>query len=531
MASLVSPGVSVTVTDESFFIPASAPTVPLFFVATQASKTQPDGSNLATGTLENSVVRTVTSVAQSVQLYGVPHFRVAPGDENIPVASRRQQHGDARNEFGLMALNMALGVLDRAFVVRADVDLADNPSFSLVAAAPTFSGTGNGSLTVTDVDQANALEEVWTIRAVNATDFDVSGSISGAQGTATVGSSYSNGLISFDIIDGSTAFEAGDQFTVSITEQVGASPLGVNDAQRRANIVASLASEINTNQAVRSEQFEYNLILCPGYPEVVDEMQVLSVEILEEALVIADTPMNMDSQQVVDWSQTADRIRGTNVAYYYPHALVSNLDGAEVVAPASAVALRTIAFNDRNAQLWFAPAGARRGLVTGVSRVGYVSGSLGNPTSFVELALNQGQRDSLYENPININPIVFFPGRGLLVWGQKTSASAASALDRINVSRLLMFIKRELRKGAFPFVFEPNDQITRDNLKAMIDGFLGDILTKRGLFDFVVLSDSSNNTPARIDRGELYADVAIKPTKAAEFVFIPVRVLNTGDSI
>src|SRR5690606_12150371 len=100
-----------------------------------------------------------------------------------------------------------------------------------------------------------------------------------------------------------------------------------------------------------------------------------------------------------------------------------------------------------------------RGIVTGVNNVGYVTGELGGPTTWVEANLNQGQRDNLYEFFKNINPIVFFPGQGLIVWGQKTSASAASALDRVNVVRLVMYIKRQLRKGSFPFVFEPNDKI------------------------------------------------------------------------
>ena len=175
-----------------------------------------------------------------------------------------------------------------------------------------------------------------------------------------------------------------------------------------------------------------------------------------------------------------------------------------------------------------APAGVSRGTVTGITRVGYVTGTLGTPTTFVEANLNQGQRDNLYDFFKNINPITFFPGRGFLVFGQKTSYGAASALDRVNVVRLVMYIKRQLRKGAFAFLFEPNDQLTRNNLKAAADGFLNDIMSKRGLYDFVTLCDDSNNTPDRIDRNEMYLDVAIKPVKAVEFIYIPIRVLSTG---
>jgi phage tail sheath protein FI len=127
--------------------------------------------------------------------------------------------------------------------------------------------------------------------------------------------------------------------------------------------------------------------------------------------------------------------------------------------------------------------------------------------------------------------LVFFPGSGFLIWGQKTSAPAASATDRVNVSRLIKYIKRQLRRNTLSFVFEPNDQLTRDNLKAVIDGFLGDLIVKRGLYDFATICDDSNNTPDRIDRNEMYVDIALKPVKAAEFIYIPIRIVATGAEI
>jgi len=95
----------------------------------------------------------------------------------------------------------------------------------------------------------------------------------------------------------------------------------------------------------------------------------------------------------------------------------------------------------------------------------------------------------------------------------------------------MKYIKRQLRKNTLSFVFEPNDQITRDNLKALVDNFLGDLIVKRGLYDAVTVCDESNNTPDRIDRNELYIDVALKPVKAAEFIYIPIRIVNTGTDI
>lgn len=520
MPTLVSPGVSVTIIDESFYIPVSAPTVPLIFLATKADKKQPDGISDALGTKEHSVVRTITSILQSTRTYGIPNFRTD--------TAGNQLHGDARNEYGLFALNQYLAIGNVAYVVRADVDLADSDVISKIATNPVFSGIGNGVTTNIQVNQQSALTELWTVTAVNADLFTVTGYTSGSQGTASVGVPYNNGMISFVISNGNVPFEAGDTFTINVTNQTVSNPLGANDAAKRLSIVRAFQAEINMNQDIRSEYYEYNIIMCPGYHEVIDELLNLSLSINEEAFVIADTPFDKTPEDTATWAMTSERYHGTAAAYYYPHGLASNLDGSDVFCAASGIALKTFAYSDSVSEVWFAPAGVRRGLVTGVAKVGYVQGTLGTATSFVECNLNQGQRDILYEFFKNINPIVFFPGRGIIIWGQKTSASAASALDRVNVVRELMYIKRSIRKASFPFVFEPNDQITRDNIKAMIDGFLGDIMIKRGLYDFVTLCDTSNNTGVRIDRNELHVDIALKPVKAVEFIYIPIRVLSTS---
>jgi phage tail sheath protein FI len=203
------------------------------------------------------------------------------------------------------------------------------------------------------------------------------------------------------------------------------------------------------------------------------------------------------------------------------------LDGSNVLAAASGTALRTYAFSDNQSEVWFAPAGTRRGQVSGVSQVGYVDSS----GTFIETNLNNGQRDDLYKYFTNINPIVFLPGRGLVVWGQKTSAPDASARDRVNVERLITFVRRSLRKSLLSFVFEPNDALTRDNVKAVVDNFLGDLVVRRGLFDYATICDESNNTPDRVDRNELWVDVALQPVKAAEFIFVPIRIVATGTEI
>lgn len=520
MATLVSPGVSVTIIDDSFYIPASATTVPLFFIATRADKKKPDGVTAAPGALEHSVVRTITSLNQSADTYGVPHFRRTSGGA--------EQHGDARNEYGLFALNQVLTIVSRAYVVRANVDLSDEDVTTFAADTPVRTGTGNGTLTGVTVDQTTAEDELWTLTATGPTTFTVSGFISGSQSNATVGTLYNNGIVSFTITAGGTAFVSGDTFTFDVTSTTVANPLGVNDAAKRVSIVTALQAEINSNNDVRSEYYEYNLIICPGYHEVIDELLNLNDSINNEAFVIADTPMTKNPEDTATWSLTSARFRNVDVAYYYPHGLASNLDGHDVVCAASGIALKTIAYSDSVSEVWFPAAGFRRGIVTGVSQVGYVSGTLGTATTFVETPLNQGQRDILYEFQKNVNIIPFFPGRGIAVFGQKTSAPLASARDRINVERMLIKIKRDIRKASMAYLFELNDRITRESIKQMIDDYLNDIMMRRGLYDYLVLCDEQNNTPARIDRNELWVDIALKPAKAVEFIYVPIKVVSTG---
>jgi phage tail sheath protein FI len=186
--------------------------------------------------------------------------------------------------------------------------------------------------------------------------------------------------------------------------------------------------------------------------------------------------------------------------------------------------LRTIVRSDEVSFPWLAPAGVRRGVIDNAIQLGYVNGQTGE---FETMATGQGLRDVLYEN--KINPITFIPGVGITNYGNKTESAITSALDRINVARLVAFIRGRLTDIGKQFVFEPNDQITRNEITNAITSLMIDLVAKRGIYDYLVVCDLSNNTPARIDRNELYVDIAIEPVKAVEFIYIPVRIKNTGE--
>lgn len=305
------------------------------------------------------------------------------------------------------------------------------------------------------------------------------------------------------------------------------------DAVKRV-ITISLAGEIQSNEAIRADTIFYNLLAAPGFPELIDEMIVLNQDRKEQAFILGDTPFKLrnNGTELLEWATNA-RLAPSNgdeglvssypyLGVYYPSGFTTNTNGSEVVVPASHMMLRVMAFNDQVAYPWFAPAGFARGTVTNATSVGYIS----SEDEFIPVTLGEGLRDVLYLN--NINPITFIPGRGLVVYGQKTRNPVESALDRVNVARLINFIRFRAERIAQPFLFEPNDSVTRAAVKNAFDSFLAELITLRGLFDFLVVCDNSNNTPARIDRNELWVDIAIQPIKAIEFIYIPIRLQNTG---
>ena len=304
----------------------------------------------------------------------------------------------------------------------------------------------------------------------------------------------------------------------------------------RQIVVAALKSAIDTQDTLREEQQEYNLIACPQYPELITNMVALNNERSNTAFVVGDTPLRLgpDGNSLVDWATDAQGLgldtedglvtSDPYLAVFYPQCQTTDLGGSQVVQPASHMMLRTIVRSDEVAFPWLAPAGVRRGIVDNAERIGYVNGQTGE---FVTISTGQGVRDVLYTN--KINPITFIPGVGITNYGNKTEAGDPSALDRINVARLVAFIRGRLNEIGKTFVFEPNDQITRNEITNAINGLMIDLVAKRGIYDYLVVCDLSNNTPARIDRNELYVDIAIEPVKAVEFIYIPVRIKNTGE--
>ena len=302
-------------------------------------------------------------------------------------------------------------------------------------------------------------------------------------------------------------------------------------AQRRVVTTAMQASAGGSE--LREDTVAFRLIAAPGYTEMYDEMVTLNADRDETAFIIVDAPFRLNQTEAIAWKQGTTATENgedglvtanTYSAVYYPHALTTNPStGDNVVAPASHIALYTYAYSDNVSFQWFAPAGLTRGVVQNATNVGY----LNSEDEFVKLALTQGSRDAMYEQ--KMNPIAKFPAEGVVVFGQKSMHASASALDRVNVARLTAYLRERFAVIARPYLFEPNDIGTRQNAKATFEGFLANIMQQRGVYDFAVVCDETNNTAARIDANEFYVDIAIEPTKSAEFIYIPIRIVNKGE--
>jgi hypothetical protein len=303
---------------------------------------------------------------------------------------------------------------------------------------------------------------------------------------------------------------------------------------QRAFVVAAFKGLIDSNQSIRdTDTLTFNLIATPGYPEAIANMVLLNVDRGLTAFVVGDTSMRLqptgtalqayglNSNGAFDNGETGLVSYNEYMAVFYPSGFTNDLAGNFIVVPPSHMMLRTIAVSDQKSYPWFAPAGIRRGVVDNATSVGYIEDG-----EFRSTALPTGIRDVMARS--KINPIATITGAGIINFGQYTRANAASALDRINVARLVAYLRRQLDVLARPFLFEPNDKITRNEIKNSVQKLLLELVGQRALYDFIVVCDESNNTPARIDRSELWVDVAIEPVKAVEFIYIPVRLVNTG---
>jgi len=298
---------------------------------------------------------------------------------------------------------------------------------------------------------------------------------------------------------------------------------GESGAANASSLIGAAATKTGM-YALDDDALNISIGLIPGvYDDAVQNAFVTLAETSKNFLALVSPPQALgEVQDAIQWMNGQDptardsALNSSYAAVYWPHVQVFNaFAGAEQWYDPAIFAARQCVFTDAVSEPWFAPAGFRRGRLT-------------KPTA-TEVVLNQGDRDALYSN--SINPISNDPTTGITIFGQRTTQRAPTALDRVNVRRLMIYIRKVLLELGKPFQFEPNDQFTWELVEDSINPFLDDLLARRAILEGAVKCDSTTNTPARVDRNELWCSVTIKPTKAAETIVFEVNLTSQSATI
>jgi len=298
---------------------------------------------------------------------------------------------------------------------------------------------------------------------------------------------------------------------------------------------------VNTiQQALHSvsdpEAVEFNLLAVPGITNTKLTQQMIDVcEDRADALAVIDlsdvyTPFTENTESFKDRITVPNttvatlRTRGLNSSYactYYPWVQIRDTINSRLLwAPPSVIALGVMAGSEAASKLWFAPAGFNRG--------GLTEGSAGIPVTGVTYKLTSKERDTLYT--ANVNPIASFPSEGIVVFGQKTLQVTRSALDRINVRRLMIYIKKEVSRISSGLLFDQNVSVTWNRFLNQVNPFLNSIQSDLGLTEFRVILDETTTTPDLVDQNIMYAKIFLKPARSIEFIAVDFVITRSGAS-
>jgi phage tail sheath protein FI len=280
--------------------------------------------------------------------------------------------------------------------------------------------------------------------------------------------------------------------------------------------VTANSYEIAIDLLTNKDEYQFNVVAVPGLTIEDNAGTIAKVVSLAEdrgdAIAVVDpTPYKA---LIVDVTTAASGVDSSFAATYWPWVQVLSATSKNVWVPASTIIPAVYALNDRVAAPWFAPAGLVRGGVPGVIQA--------------ERKLSKANRDTLYDN--KVNPIATFPGQGITVLGQKTLQSAPTALDRVNVRRLIIELKEFVNNVSRGLLFEQNTIATRNRFLAAVNPYLESVVQRQGLFAYNVVMDDTNNTPEVVDRNQLVGQIYIQPAKTVEFIIIDFVVQPTGAS-
>jgi|TARA_R110002020_G_scaffold146881_4_gene321855 phage tail sheath protein FI len=296
-----------------------------------------------------------------------------------------------------------------------------------------------------------------------------------------------------------------------------------NTTQEATALIGVTAPKRTGIQALDDELAPVTIACVPGITD--QDVQNGLVSLAESKgnfLAVLGTPIGIGQpQDAIQFANGTSPYRSAALnssyaALYYPAVKKLQVEfGKDMWFDPAIFGVKVMAKTDTIADVWFAPAGLQRGKLS---------------VTDVEVDLNQGDRDSLYGNGNCINPITNFGADGVVIFGQRTTQRQPTALDRINVRRLMIYIKRLVEASTKRFIFEPNDPLTQERITNLLTPAFADIQQRRGITSFRVICDETVNTPERVDRNELWCKVLIKPTKAAEMLVFELNVTNQATS-
>ena len=376
--------------------------------------------------------------------------------------------------------------------------------------APLASGSAAGSNTAFNLDECFVHPSASKVNP-NST----------LTGGASISGSTFTGLDVSTFLKFTSPLQGGfDGMDPAITKNVGSAIVPSNlfgmdctNASSKGSVGYIKALNVISN----SDEFDINMIVTPG-ATIKDHRSIIdkAIEVAEDrgdTFVIADPVVQGQSAAAAVAAVSDSGIDSNYVATYWPWVKIVDSDKNKPVwVPPSVVVPRIVAYNDSVAYEWFAPAGLNRG---GVSEA-----------VDVEVKLNQATRNDLYES--KINAIAAFPNQGICIWGQKTLQAKPSALDRINVRRLMITLKKYIASASRYLVFENNTTATRQRFLNIVTPYLETVKARQGLYAFRVIMDESNNTPDVIDRNIMYGQIYLQPAKSAEFILLDFNILPAG---
>jgi len=514
----ISPGVYTKETDLSNIIPnVSTTTAGLVGYSVKGDITQ---------------LRLITNTQQFINEYGEP----VPGNDFHYTALTFLENGNR-----LYCMRVVNGALYGGVAIKSSVSAEDNVGISVGSATPVFvddsgsdncfnifgkdPGVWNNGLAViienvdavaytfdivvyaTDADGNYVKVETWTVSRNTQTD---------GYGRQQYLEDKINGYSDYIVV-------ADSALAVTVVPKANAVQLAFLAGSDGS---ATSPTHVNTGWDffANPDDVDVRILLNGGETDVTTQTKLKTIaEARKDCVAILDMPYAelTSIPSMITWRESTQNFNSSYCALYAPWVKWYDQYNDKIVElPPSGFVGSQIAYNDFVSEPWHAPAGLNRGIM---------SSSLGLTDTFTE-----GERDSLYET--QINPLQTFRGDGNVVWGQKMQATKPSALDRLNVRRLLIILEKAMAASLRYFVFEPNSELTRFRVTAIIEEYL-DLLGSRGAFQtevgdngYKVVCDTTNNTPATIDRNELHVDVFIKPIRMAEFIQLNVIVTNTSTS-